>query len=1288
MGDDVARMKLLKEHLTLAVCGIGALCAGMAYAQTLSTSKEPSFLRLNLDGNDAKGMRLQSKDTTLVVSFDNPTKLSAAELKAKLGSYAKNVSGDGKSFTVTLTKPYRVRQFISSNGIGFDVMDDMAPSALPKPEEKKPEPAPAPKKSEASTKPKAPKPVPQAKTPAPVAKKTAAPEQPVATLTPDEAIAQAIAPAEPIANPEATTTLATAVTTKKEPVTPVATKEQPVTQPETPAVSPKPATPDAPPAKESAPQAPLPTTTTTEPAEASQPIDSPEPPETSAEQPPSTGAATPNVPTLPIPAGAADVSTPTTPSEEAEAKPDTKPASANALPVTVQNSEAGKQFVFPWPGRVASAMFARDNEWWVVFSEPSEIDVDLLKSVAPQGITDIVQFKTPKHTVLHFATDGKIALSTSQKSGSYDWYVTVSNMSLPLTANYPVRPVVDAPKPYLLVSAFDVTPPLTFTDPVRGDRVMVIPSFEPGKAVGTAYSNAQLNFIPAVQGIALQLNGDDVTSTIGRDGIRIGTEAGLSLSPKLPAPDKAASSDPTAIASVMFPYKKWYVAPKDFADTRMTRTNLLASASVEAKPDAMYDLVTLYLGQGMAEEALSLLSRMQMRYPDYYRDNQLAMLRAGANFMIFRMGDAAADITSEELANNPETKLWKEAIGIFVPQILEPPAPPPVIDPATGLPKPQPAPPTPATPVKPGFDYIGYNKNYISHYPPSIRQKLAIIAADNFVADREFSKAARTLDILNKDGILGDIQLYAEFLLGKIAAETGKTEQAIDLWKPLAEQDKDLFIRARSAFSLATLEYNTGKTNLKDTIAKLEPLRILWRGDTLEQSLLSFLGQLYYEDQDYANALRTWREFTSNYGGTFEAVKLSKRMGELFEQLYSEGLADDMEPLKSLALFYEFRDLTPIGERGDAMIQKLADRLAKLDLLDRAAALLEHQVKFRLQGEERSRVGAQLALLHLLNKQPQKALEALEVSGYGGAAPTLAAERNRLTAMALSQVGKPAVGLEMLAADRTPKGQDLRLEILWEMQDWPNVINVAEDILGNRIKIAAPLNAKETEILIKLALAYSFEGDMTQLSYLRDYYTPLLADSPYKDIFAYVTNDTAPLDPDDTTMISRQITDTQSFLKTFRDKIAAGRLSSIGDDAAEDEAAEDTAPESLSEQNKPLVPESADPVPSETPAAATEQKPAEAAPAADAVQNAPVEVAPAPPTPSDAETKAKEAAAPFMETPEAEKAAESQAAPAKAPAETAPPATPAPVTEAPAATAAPAQAETPASPPPSQTAPQ
>src|SRR5205823_8962653 len=99
-----------------------------------------------------------------------------------------------------------------------------------------------------------------------------------------------------------------------------------------------------------------------------------------------------------------------------------------------------------------------------------------------------------------------------------------------------------------------------------------------------------------------------------------------------------------------------------------------------------------------------------------------------------------------------------------------------------------------------------------------------------------------------------------------------------------------------------------------------------------------------------------------------------------FEGLFLGGKADAMPAVESLSLFYDFRDLTPIGRRGDEMIRRLADRLAAIDLLDQAAELLQHQVDHRLQGAARAQVATRLAVIYLMNRKVNRALATLRTT--------------------------------------------------------------------------------------------------------------------------------------------------------------------------------------------------------------------------------------------------------------------------------------------------------------------
>ena len=79
-----------------------------------------------------------------------------------------------------------------------------------------------------------------------------------------------------------------------------------------------------------------------------------------------------------------------------------------------------------------------------------------------------------------------------------------------------------------------------------------------------------------------------------------------------------------------------------------------------------------------------------------------------------------------------------------------------------------------------------------------------------------------------------------------------------------------------------------------------------------------------------------------------------------FDSLFLAGKGDALPAIEALSLFYDFRELTPIGRRGDEMIRRLADRLVAVDLLPQAAELLQYQIDNRLQGAARSQVATRL----------------------------------------------------------------------------------------------------------------------------------------------------------------------------------------------------------------------------------------------------------------------------------------------------------------------------------------
>jgi hypothetical protein len=255
-------------------------------------------------------------------------------------------------------------------------------------------------------------------------------------------------------------------------------------------------------------------------------------------------------------------------------------------------------------------------------------------------------------------------------------------------------------------------------------------------------------------------------------------------------------------------------------------------------------------------------------------------------------------------------------------------------------------------------------------------------------------------------------------------------------------------VKARSQFAVVSQQLDDKKIDPKDAVTKLEALRYLWRGDTFEFDLLSKLGHLYFDVAQPRKGLLTLRQAATHFPDHPKAKQAADDMTAEFRELYLGGGADKLSPLTAVALYDEFRELTPPGAEGDRMIAALADRLVKVDLLDRAADLLDRQVKTRLSGAAKVGAGTRLAAVSLLDDKPDRALQALSESENPAAtSPELQAQRQRLRARALFDTGETLRGLGLVESDGSLEGLWLKSDMYWKLREWP----AAADALGELI---------------------------------------------------------------------------------------------------------------------------------------------------------------------------------------------------------------------------------------------
>ncbi len=177
----------------------------------------------------------------------------------------------------------------------------------------------------------------------------------------------------------------------------------------------------------------------------------------------------------------------------------------------------------------------------------------------------------------------------------------------------------------------------------------------------------------------------------------------------------------------------------------------------------------------------------------------------------------------------------------------------------------------------------------------------------------------------------------------------GHSGDAVGILSKIVRVDKGP-VAAEATYRLVRLQRREGLITLDQAIDRLEQLAVAWRGDDIELNTLRTLGQYSIEKGNYRRAFEVMRTASQVAPEAPITRLMQDEMGAAFASLYLDGKADDMKPADALGLYYDFRELTPLGQRGDAMVRKLADRLVDVDLLPQAEQLLTYQVENRLRG--------------------------------------------------------------------------------------------------------------------------------------------------------------------------------------------------------------------------------------------------------------------------------------------------------------------------------------------------
>lgn len=757
---------------------------------------------------------------------------------------------------------------------------------------------------------------------------------------------------------------------------------------------------------------------------------------------------------------------------------DTLPTDPNAPPLTVAVDQAGDgpTLKFPWKDPTGLAVFRRSGALWLVFDKPARFDLSGFSAPGLDAFDKVAQVGGAPAALRLAGADDLAALPRREGNS---WIVDLRPQAEAAATPIAVisEPTATPPRTLLkLVSAGD---PMTVRDPEVGDQLTVVTSTEPGLGVEPGQGLPAFKLLATVQGIAVEPRQDGLQVTKTPDGIAITTGANPELAPVASAakPDAAADDtqpDGPAATERLFDLPAWRREQEgDFATVEARLKAAVEAAPEDKREIAQLDLARFYFAHGRAAEAGGLIDLIGAMRKEPLLDPQPLLIEAASAFLTGDPVAAGSALNQRALDGELEADPWRGALSALKGDW-----------------------------AKAAADFQESDE-LIDDYPQAVRFQLQSLAVESAIQTQDAATAHDGLDKLKADHPTPPQEARIAFLEGLLARSEGNATAATAAWDGMGP-GADADTAARTEFARVDLAQETGAITDAEAIKRLEALRFATRGSLMEFPLLERLGELYLADGRPRQGLELLRQLASHFPQHRDLNKVMAAMTKGFRDAFLGEPAKKLKPLEAIALYGQFSELTPPGAEGGEIAMALADRMIDIDLLDRADAVLVDQIRHKLTGVDKARVGAKLAEVRLLDENPDQALAALKESGGPDLPAPLAADRRRLEAEALHRTGRSLEALALLADDQDPESSKLKARMYWEMKEWALAAREFDRLLAGAD--AQQLTPDQAEWGLAEAIALSLTGDKFKLAELRQKIGPAMKETAQGPTFTMLTD--------------------------------------------------------------------------------------------------------------------------------------------------------------------------------------
>ena len=775
---------------------------------------------------------------------------------------------------------------------------------------------------------------------------------------------------------------------------------------------------------------------------------------------------------------------------------------------------------FAWRFPVGAAVFKRAGYLWVIFDEESNADLLAVQPYINDRLLSAEQAHDYDQTLFRFKLNEGQDVYSERAANS--WLVHISD-----NQTVPARPISLARQENfgdnfrIFVPLDNPGTHLRILDPLVGDIIDVIPVFDSGMGSAHDRSFAQFQILTSAQGLVMKRISDQVVVSRFSNGVAIGgiTNLAISLSPL--ATDLATGSrenDLNIRPARLIDFEFWRLGGlDDFIKNRAVLYSELTESHPDNANDKRWNVARFYLGHDMPTEALAVLDLMAEADPEIAVDPKYRSVRGVTLYYLEDYDEAWRQLSARELDAEADVFLWRSIVA-----------------------------------QKLGMDtetlaLFERGRETLQFYENDKINSFRISVVEAALNKESFDTANWQLSLLRRTPMTPFQKADVDYLEGRLLDMMGEHVEAMNYFERVNE-----FVNRRAAaysrYAQTLSRFERGEITSNQAILEMDALRFSWRGDKFEQTLLHGLGRLYLDKQDYRMGLITLRQAVSSFEDNIETRIITAEMTDAYRELFLNGAAESLPAVQALALYYDFRELTPLGAEGDLMIRKLADRLVSVDLLGRAAEILDHQVRFRLTGAAQSIIANRLAKIYLLDHKPEEARAIIRMTRQNTFPQDVLDERNLVEARILTELGEFTEAEVLIDGLEGDEVQTLRADIYWGSQNWEQVVGVIDGILNDRWQSPEPLTDDERQYLIRKVISLSLLGRDDDLKLIKQQYSALMKDGLLANAFDVITSpeNTTSEELRDVVRRTASVSSLKSFMNSYRNEFIQGRNDDSG----------------------------------------------------------------------------------------------------------------------------------------------